>query len=255
LELMANGQLRGSAFTSWDQALEAGRADAEVGELRTKTPCELNGAEPGPAPEQAMHRLSGTPICIELALSLLPGVGPASNAPAALSPFDASLQWYDRELAGAAVAVVRPGAASRARWLLVLSEYLLSPAGPWLAVRVGDVDGDALSDVAFVAQGVDGCDRGPCPLFWIDLLMSQVHTLVSRERATLVSTDDLERLTGTRPWTDWTWRAQLRGGRYEVKLVGARRAEAWSALVEKRADGGRELAIFAQRAAASSSPR
>jgi len=73
-------------------------------------------------------------------------------------------------------------------WAIVMSEASLSPAGPWLGTTRADLDGDGRSDLAFVAQGVDGCDRGPCPLFWLTLLSTDTAVAPPFREALLIDT-------------------------------------------------------------------
>jgi hypothetical protein len=110
------------------------------------------------------------------------------------------LQWYGYESGQHAIALLRPAKPIKPSWLLVLAENQLSPAGPWLAPKYANLDNDGLEDVAFVARGVDGCDRGPCPLFWVQLFMSRTHVLAPTDGFILLSTGTFEQKTGL-PWS------------------------------------------------------
>ena len=109
-----------------------------------------------------------------------------------------------------------------------------SPAGPWLAPQTVDFDGDGLRDGAFIAQGVDGCDRADCPLFWIDVLMSRTHTVLRSESSVLLSTDDIEQRTGLSLSTDptLTWQSRANTGCYEVTASAGKRKLTWTATIE-----------------------
>jgi hypothetical protein len=85
-----------------------------------------------------------------------------------------------------------PADEKRNPWAIVVSEALLSPAGPWLGVSRGDLDGDRRSDLAFVSQGVDGCDRGPCPLFWLSLLLTNTPIAPPFSEALFLDTATLD---------------------------------------------------------------
>jgi hypothetical protein len=84
-----------------------------------------------------------------------------------------------------------PTEEKQERWAIVISEGLLSPAGPWRAATRADMDGDGRSDLAFVAQGVDGCDRSRCPLFWLTLLLTDTRVAPPFEEALFFDTGNV----------------------------------------------------------------
>jgi hypothetical protein len=91
-------------------------------------------------------------------------------------------------LDSAAEVMFVPTDEKRERWAIVISAGSLSPAGPWLGTSRADLDGDGRSDLAFVAQGVEGCDRGPCPLFWLTLLLTDTAVALPFTEALFIET-------------------------------------------------------------------
>lgn len=221
LDIGADGVLRGRPLGPWEATFEEDPPKKQVGSLVTFLPCA--GVDPPPIVEtkddDAYHMLSMPRACASFELA------PRDKT-------DVTLQWYGWEPNDHAIAVLRP--ITPKPWLLVLADTLLSPAGPWLAPQVFDLDGDGQQDVAFIAQGVDGCDRGPCPLFWIDLLMSRTHTVLRKQSAVLLTTADIEQKTGL-SWEKVAtlgWHSRAEAGCYEVTAIAGRRALVWSALIE-----------------------
>jgi hypothetical protein len=221
-EVSAIDSIRATPFGTWEAAVDDATPKTQGVGLSPLLPCESK-APPHPPEPRAKDRvrvLSEPSACVTLAL---PG-RPAEPS---------QLQWYGWESGDRSLAVLRPAASGRPRWLLVLSETLISPAGPWLAPAVGDLDGDGVDDLAFVAQGVDGCDRGPCPLNWIEVLVSGTNTLWREEELTLLRTDDIERKLGLAlgNMSSPSWQARIQSGIYQVTALAGRRQLAWSASI------------------------
>jgi hypothetical protein len=223
LEFDAQGVISGGPFGAWERLFEAIESPAVIGSLRTTMPCV--GVQPPPVPATAetddVRLLSLPSQCWSLELAGHPAT-------------KTRLQWYGWQSGARSVAVLRPQAPTDRPWLLVLADSHLSPAGPWLALTTADLDEDGLQDIAFVAQGVDGCDRGPCPLFWIDVLMSRTHTVLRGESSVLLTVQNFEQQTGV-SWFDapqLSWRGHASAGRYDVETTGAKRKLAWSARLQ-----------------------
>jgi len=123
-----------------------------------------------------------------------------------------------------------------------------SPAGPWSAPAVGDLDVDGGVDGAFVAHGVGTCGgeaKPSCQLVWLDISLSGADAIYRRQQGeVLLSIADVTRLEqrvgGARAddlandladlptGTSSSWRGQIAHGRYEVTLTGTWGRRAWS---------------------------
>ncbi len=245
LEVAEDGFIRGGPFGAWQKQFEESQSPAVIGSLRTTTPCVT--VQPptfsATAAKDDVNLLSLPSQCMSLELAEHPTI-------------KARLQWYGRQPGERSVAVMQPEAPTDRPWLLVLADSLLSPAGPWLALTNTDLDADGLQDIAFVAQGVDGCDRRPCPLFWINTLMSRTHTVMRNSSSVLLTVEDYERQTGY-GWFEshpLSWHGTALGARYNVEATGGKRKLAWSVLLESN-----ELVVQSgstrQRSPGSSRPR
>jgi hypothetical protein len=219
-DIAADGIVNGTKFGPWQTLIGENSKPVALGFLHASTPCA--SVQPPPVPETAgtnySHLLSTATHCGSLEL---PG-HPKTKI---------TLQWYGFQSDDQSIAVLRPETPTKRPWLLVLADTLLSPAGAWLALTTADLDGDGLEDIAFVAQGVDGCDRGPCPLFWIDMLMSRTHTVLRGDSSMLLRTDDFEQKMGL-PWFEavdkLAWQGRVDAGRYQVTLSAGKRKLSWS---------------------------
>ena len=153
------------------------------------------------------------------------------------------LQWYGPCESCRSVGVFWPD--RKKSWPVVISDAMLSPGGPLRAVAKGDIDGDGLDDLAFVAEGVDGCDRAPCRLYWMVILMTATHT-VAPGGLLLVASDTAERfekavgaaffsLSGKEPRIDdaVTWRGRIEPHRYEVTAQGPSGSITWTASLDQ----------------------
>jgi hypothetical protein len=221
LEIGMDGELRGTPFGPWETLFNSGEPTAHVGALVTELPCA--GVAPPALPniddDDRCHVLSMPSECAYLELVSRPKTR-------------VTLQWYGAQPNHRAIAVLRP--LVEPSWLLILADTLLSPAGPWLVPQAVDLDGDGVQDIAFVAQGVDGCDRGPCPLFWIDMLLSRTHTWMRKNSSDLLTTDNIQRRTGL-GWdavATLTWQSQAETGRYTVVARAGKRSVTWTARIE-----------------------
>jgi hypothetical protein len=234
LEIEADGTLRGTPFGSWESMDLESASRAQVGSLILDSSCSAVNPPvlPTANPENRVHVLSRPKSCAKLKLM------PRDET-------QVSLQWYGIEPNHRQIAVLRPTAVTTDVWTLILADSLLSPAGPWVALQNKDLDGDGIQDVAFVSQGVDGCDHGACPLFWINLLLSNTHTIVRSESnphkqgfeaSVLLDTADFEARTGLTYMTvspsNVVWRSRAEKGRYEVSLHSGKRSLTWTALIE-----------------------
>jgi hypothetical protein len=155
----------------------------------------------------------------------------------------ARLLWYGDGPGRPSVGAFWP--ARPGEWPIVISEGALSPGGPWRALARGDIDGDGTRDLAFVAEGVDGCDRGPCPLFWMVILASAAPA-VCGAALTLVDTGtaaEFEKAVGAAFFSSsgdaplvgdavrWSGRAEA--DRYEVVARGPGGERKWTASLEE----------------------
>ena len=119
---------------------------------------------------------------------------------------------------------------------VVLDTILRSPAGPWLAASLGDLDGDDTTDVAFVAMGVGSCggeDRPECPVLWVEVLPSSTDAVWETDaRGTIARSADFERMTkklGEDPSTDGVrWTGKVRAGEYVVEASGPKGSLGWT---------------------------
>jgi len=233
LEIGADGILRGKPFGPWESMVGEDVPTAQRGSLSVDSRCSAVEPPPIPTanPDNRVHVLSRPKICAKL--QLLPR-----------DATQVSLQWHGYEQNHREIAVLQPTAVTQSPWMLVLADIQLSPAGPWLEVRTNDLDGDGMRDIAFVAEGVDGCDRGPCPLFWIELLLSHTHTLVrssteahqqGQDAFVLLNVEEFEKRLGLN-YMDFspsklTWRSHVAKNRYEVSLHTGKRTLTWTAII------------------------
>jgi len=223
-DVAPDGVVHGTSLGPWESLIEDKAKPAALGFMLATTPCA--SVQPPPVPELVgtndIHLLSMPTHCVLLELAGHPKT-------------KAALQWYGFQSKDHSIAVLRPEMQGKHSWLLVLADTMLSPAGPWLALTMADLDGDGLQDIAFVAQGVDGCDRGPCPLYWIDILMSRTHTVMRGDSAVLLTTGDFEQKTGL-PWFEatgkLTWQGRVDAGHYSVTVSAGKRKLTWSVLLE-----------------------
>jgi len=233
VDIGADGSLRGKPFGPWDSMQADDVLPTPLGSIVVDRNC--SEVQPPPISsanfENHVHVLSRPRSCAKLQL-----------APHGIT--QVSLQWYGLETNDRQIAVLRPTAVIQNSWMLVLSEVQLSPAGPWLALQTKDLDGDGMQDIAFVSQGVDGCDRGPCPLFWIELLLSRTHFLArngagahkqGQDAPVLLDTLEFERRTGLTYMTispsSLRWQSRAETGRYGVSLHAGKRTLTWTALI------------------------
>jgi hypothetical protein len=224
LDIAADGVVHGTPFGAWQSLIGEDSKATTLGSLREAAPCAT--MEQPPFPDTAnltyFHLLSMPTRCISLDL-------------ASRRATKTTLQWYGRQPKDHSIAVLRPETLGKRLWLLVLADTTLSPAGTWLALTTADLDGDGLQDIAFVAQGVDGCDRGPCPLFWIDILMSRTHTVMRGDSSILLRTDNFEQKMGITWWEGvkkLVWHGGIDAGHYRVTATAGKRKLTWSVLVE-----------------------
>jgi hypothetical protein len=130
--------------------------------------------------------------------------------------------------------------------VVVLDTILRSPAGPWLAPALGDLDGDGIVDVAFVAMGVGTCggeDRPDCTVLWVDVLLSASDAVWETEaRGAIARNADLARMTkklGGDPCMDGIrWAGTIESGAYVLEASGSKGSLVWT--VQRR---GEQLSI------------
>jgi hypothetical protein len=219
LNIGANGELRGTPLGPWETLFNSGAPTVHIGSLVMGGAC--GGVAPPELPkiddDDRYHLLSARSECAYLEFVPQPKT-------------QVTVQWYGTQPNDHAIAVVRPPVEPA--WLLILADTLLSPAGPWLVPQRLDLDGDGVLDIAFVAQGVD-CDSAPCPLFWVDLLLSRTHTILRGSSSELLTTGNFERRTGLE-WdktAELTWQSHAETGLYTVIAHAGKRTLTWTVRV------------------------
>jgi len=124
----------------------------------------------------------------------LDGTATLARNPLSISASSVNIRCLESTYEGCTRALVSPKNKDD-RWVIFIDPLLRSPAGPWVSPRLLDLDKDDQLDVIFIAQGVDGCDRGPCPLFWVDAVLSSVTLSQDISQGVLITTADIKDAT------------------------------------------------------------
>ena len=121
-------------------------------------------------------------------------------------------------------------------WIILICENMLSPADSIQGISRGDLDGDGLTDLAFIAEGVDGCDRPSCPLAWVILLLTDRRVSSEQIDALLFATKDVESLfhrcneLDSDSWLaleQFNWRTEISSGELRVLYKSKHCALRW----------------------------
>ena len=248
-----SGAVSATPFKSWqlyvDDVMSERVQRRHPISLTDVSPCTGSKAPPAPpsvAPEKVLFLLTAPPLCGRLTL---PGEREAARR----------LQLYGREPGDASIIVLWPEpGVSGLRPIVLAGQYegSFSPGGPWRATALGDLDGDGRDDLAFVSEGIEDCDRPPCDLFWINVIMTGAHTIMGADQVlitsgSLMSSSSSSSSAAPPRAGSARWSGVIRNGSYEVTMQGPAGRRRWVV----RLDSGELRVVEQPRAGATGSRR